>query len=50
MPAVELCFECSKEIDVAAEKYVVVSEANKGKGTPRVIAHVECLQKHNRGI
>jgi hypothetical protein len=47
MPAVELCFECSKKIDVDGEEFVVISEATKSSGTPRVIAHVECFQKRS---
>jgi hypothetical protein len=48
MPAVELCYECSEKIDVAKEEYVVISEATKSSGTPRVIAHVECMQKRSK--
>jgi hypothetical protein len=40
MPAVEICFECSKKIDTEKEEYVVISEAAKSQGTPRSIAHL----------
>ena len=48
MPAVELCLHCSKKIDIDNDEYVVISEATKSKGVPRVIAHVECAQKANQ--
>jgi hypothetical protein len=44
MPVVEICLHCSKEID-PDKKFVVVLEAVKSKGTPRALAHLECVEK-----
>ena len=38
-----------EEIDLDNDKYVVVTEANKAKGSVRVVAHAKCVQKENRG-
>jgi hypothetical protein len=48
MPAVELCLHCNKKIEPEKDEYVVISEATKSTGVPRVIAHVECAQKANQ--
>jgi hypothetical protein len=49
MPLVELCCHCDEEIDLDNDKYVIVAEANKAKGSVRMIAHAKCVQKENRG-
>jgi hypothetical protein len=49
MPLVELCCHCDEEIDLDNDKYVIVTEANKAKGSVRVVAHAKCIQKENRG-
>lgn len=48
MPLVELCCHCDEEIDLDNDKYVIVTEANKAKGSVRVVAHAKCVQKENR--
>ncbi len=49
MPAVEICFHCSKKIELDKEEFVVITEKEPSKGIPRCIAHLECAQKANRG-
>jgi hypothetical protein len=47
MPQVEFCVRCRKEINPKAEKYVVLQTAQRG--TPRMIAHVECANQPATG-
>jgi hypothetical protein len=47
MPAVEICFHCSKKIDILKEEFVVLTDKEPSKGIVRVIAHLACAQKAN---
>jgi hypothetical protein len=48
VPIVEICIYCDEKI-VPKDKFVVITKAEKNRGTPQVIAHVACAQQLDRG-
>jgi hypothetical protein len=44
MPILEICIYCDEKIS-PKDKFVVITQADKNRGTPRVTAHVECARK-----